>query len=97
MIGCEFKKELVEVLKEYKDCFAWEYKEIPGLSRTLVEHQLPIKENIRPIKQAPRRFSPEIVLKIKEEIQRLLKSKFVETARYAEWISNIVPVLKKNG
>ena len=68
---------------------------MPGLSQTLVEHQLLIKENVRPIKQAPRRFSPKIVSKIKEEIQRLLKAKFIQTARYVDWISNIVPVLKK--
>ena len=28
----EFKKELIEVLKEYRDCFAWDYHEMPGLS-----------------------------------------------------------------
>ena len=35
--------------------------------------------------------------KIKEEIERLLKSKFIITARYVECLANIVPVLKKNG
>ena len=27
----EYKQELVALLKEYKDCFAWEYYEMPGL------------------------------------------------------------------
>ena len=35
--------------------------------------------------------------KIKEEIERLLKSKFIRTARYVEWLANIVPVIKENG
>jgi len=35
--------------------------------------------------------------KIKEEIERLLKSKFIITARYVDWLANIVPVIKKNG
>ena len=34
--------------------------------------------------------------KIKEEIERLLKSKFIRTARYADWLANIVPVETKN-
>ena len=28
----EFKQELIKLLKEYRDCFAWEYYEMPGLS-----------------------------------------------------------------
>ena len=38
----EYKQELVKLLKEYKDCFAWEYYEMPGLDRSIVEHWLPI-------------------------------------------------------
>nr|XP_025678255.1 uncharacterized protein LOC112778105 [Arachis hypogaea] len=97
MLPDYFKKEMVEILKEYCDCFAWDYAEMPGLSRELVEHQLPLKANVKPVKQPPRRFAPEVVQKIKEEIERLLKAKFIRTARYVNWISNIVPVMKKNG
>ena len=39
----------------------------------------------------------EIILKVKEEVERLLKVGFIRTARYVEWIFNIVPVIKKNG
>jgi hypothetical protein len=39
----EYKKELITLLKKYKDCFAWEYYEMPSLDRKLVEHRLPIK------------------------------------------------------
>ncbi|KAL1299817.1 hypothetical protein AAHE18_18G135300 [Arachis hypogaea] len=96
MLPDDFKKEMVEILKEYCDYFAWDYAEMPGLNHELVEHQLPLKANIKPIKQPPRRFAPEVVQKIKEEIERLLKAKFIRTARYVNWISNIVPVMKKN-
>jgi hypothetical protein len=34
--------------------------------------------------------------KIKEEVDRLLKAKFMQPCRYAEWVSNVVPVEKKN-
>ena len=39
----EYKQELVNLLKEYKDCFAWEYYEMLGLNHSIVEHRLPIK------------------------------------------------------
>ena len=34
--------------------------------------------------------------KIKGEIERLLKARFIRIARYVNWLSNIVPVIKKN-
>jgi hypothetical protein len=27
----EYKRELIDMLKEFKDCFAWEYYEMPSL------------------------------------------------------------------
>ncbi|XP_059650407.1 uncharacterized protein LOC132296208 [Cornus florida] len=93
----KLQADLIKLLNEYKDCFAWSYEEMPGLSRKLVEHRLPIKKDFQPYKQPPRRMSSEVMLKIKEEIERLLKAGFIRTVRYIEWLSNVVPVMKKNG
>lgn len=35
-IDQKLKSEVISLLKEFKDCFAWDYNEIPGLSRDLV-------------------------------------------------------------
>ncbi|KAM1089966.1 hypothetical protein ACFX19_017873 [Malus domestica] len=91
------KDEFRALLTEFKDCFAWSYHEMPGLERTLVEHELRIKPECKPFRQPPRRFSTEVQLGIKDELVRLLKAGFIRTARYVEWLANIVPVLKKNG
>ena len=63
----EYKQELVGFSKEYKDYFSWEYYEMHGLDRKLVEHRLPIKPEYRPFKQAPRRIKPEVMADIKAE------------------------------
>jgi hypothetical protein len=78
------------------DCFAWDYTEMPGLSRELVEHVLPIKRGLRPFKQPAQNFNPKLLDRIKEEVEHLLKTCFIRTCWYAKWISNIVPVEKKN-
>ena len=49
-LEADYKSELIALLKEYVDCFAWSYTEMPGLSRDLVEHRLPIKKGFRPYK-----------------------------------------------
>ena len=69
---------------------------MPGLSRDLVEHRLPIKAGFRPYKQPARRFNPSMNDRIKEEINRLLEAGFIRSCRYAEWISNIVPIENKD-
>ena len=74
----EYKRELVDLLKEFKDYFAWEYYEMPGLDRSIVEHRLPIKPGYRPFKQAPRRFNLNVLDDIKKETKRLLEAKFIQ-------------------
>jgi hypothetical protein len=51
-----FREELIKLLKEYKDCFTWDYSEMPGLDRSIVEHRLPIKPGFKPYKQPPRKI-----------------------------------------
>ena len=73
----EYTRELINLLKEFKDCFAWKYYEMPGLDRSTVEHRLLIKPGYRPFKQAPRRFNPNVLDDIKKEAERLLEAKFI--------------------
>jgi hypothetical protein len=94
-LNANYKNNLVKLLREYVDCFAWKYQEMPGLSHDLVEHRLPIKVGFRPFKQHARRYNPLVYDRIKEEIDQLLKANFIRPCRYAKWISNIVPVEKK--
>jgi hypothetical protein len=44
----EYKQELIQLLKECKDCFAWKYYEMPNLDHSIVEHRLPTKLGHRP-------------------------------------------------
>jgi hypothetical protein len=93
-----FRGELIKLLKEYKDCFALDYSEMPGLDRYIVEHRLPIKSGFKPYKQPPRKiYKDEVLADVKKEIERLIEENFIRPCRYADWISDIVLVYKKNG
>jgi hypothetical protein len=65
----EHKDAIVNLLRDYVDCFTWNYREMPGLCQKLVEHQLPIKTGFRPYKQPARRFNPIIHDRVKEEVE----------------------------
>jgi hypothetical protein len=41
---------------------------MPGLSRELIKHQLPIKASFRLYKQGAQNFMPEIIKRVKEEV-----------------------------
>jgi hypothetical protein len=56
-LKADYKFKIIALLKEYVDCFAWNYTEMPGLSRELVEYRLPIKDGFKPYKQHPRQFN----------------------------------------
>ena len=42
-------------------------------------------------------MSKEVELKVKKEIEKFLKVKFIIPMRYAQWLANIVPMIKNNG
>ena len=96
-LSTNLKEQIISLLQGFKDCFAWNYVEITGLDRGLVEHRLPIRPEFHPLQQPLRRMSKEVELNVKEETEELLKTKFIRPTRYVQWLANIVLVMKKNG
>ena len=82
LLPYDLKEGIVTILQEFKDCFAWNFDEMLGLDRRLVELRLPIKSEFYPFQQPPRRMSKEVKLKVKEEIEKLLKDTFIKPTRY---------------
>jgi hypothetical protein len=68
-LSLEHKDTVIKLLRDYVDCFTWNYREMSGLSRELVEHRLPIKSGFRPYKQPTRRFNLIIHDRVKEEVE----------------------------
>jgi hypothetical protein len=91
------REAIILLLKEYADCFAWDYTEMPRLDRIIVEHRLPLKPGFRPFQQRARQMEAEILEEVKKEVENMIEAGFIRTCRYAEWISSVVPVQKKDG
>ena len=86
------REPMIALLREYRDCFAWDYTEMPGLDRSIVEHRLPLKKGFRPFQQRARQMKAEILEEVKKEVQKMLDAGFIRPCRYAEWIFSMVPV-----
>jgi hypothetical protein len=63
--------------------------------RELAEHELKIFPNMKPIKKSMRRYSPAKSKSMGEEINRLLKAKFIRELKEATWLSPPIVVEKK--
>ena len=68
-ITTPIRDELVVLLQNYQDIFAWSYQDMSGLNPDIVQHRLPLKPDYSPVKQKLRRMKPEMSLKIKEEVK----------------------------
>ena len=72
------KSELILLLKEFKDVFAWDYNEMSGLDPRLVAHMLNVDPEARPVAQLARIFHTEIEGQIVKEVQKLLAAGFIK-------------------
>ena len=73
----EEKLELILLLKEFKDVFAWDYSEMPKLDPGLVVHTLNIDPEAKLVAQPARVFHIEIEEQIVKEVQKLLAVSFI--------------------
>ena len=96
-LNSSVKSQLINLLREYVDVFAWSYQDMPGQDTSIVDHHLPLRPECPPVKQKLRRVHPEMAEKIKKEVQKQLDAGFLVTSEYPQWLANIVPVSKKDG
>ena len=76
------RKELIDLLQDYSDVFAWSYQDMLGLDTDIVVHRLPLREECMPVKQKLRRVKPKMPLKIKEKVKKQLDAGFLEVTKY---------------
>ena len=78
------REEMIALLKEYRDCFAWDYTEMPGLDRSIVEHRLPLKKGFWLFQQRTRQMKAEVLEEVKKEVEKMLDARFIRPCWYAE-------------
>ena len=49
----DMKPELIELLKEFREIFAWSYQDMPRLDTEIVMHRIPVKLECPPNAASP--------------------------------------------
>ena len=63
------REDLITLLRDSVDVFAWSYEDMPELDTDSVVHKVSLEEGCKPIKQKLRRTHPEVLIKVKAEIE----------------------------
>ncbi|KAA0046011.1 RNA-directed DNA polymerase (Reverse transcriptase), Ribonuclease H [Cucumis melo var. makuwa] len=87
-------QELVEVInlgsqEESKE-------DMSRLNTDIVVHRVPLKPEWNPLRQKLRKMKPDVLIKIKDEVQKKIEAGFLIVSKYPEWVANIIPVPKKD-
>ena len=68
-----------------------------GLDPRLVVHSLNVDPGVKPVVQPAKVFHTNVEVQITQEVKKLLAAGFIKPIQHPKWLSNIVPVKKKNG
>lgn len=85
------------LLKKYTKVFSWKYEDLKVYDTSVIQHTIPIKEDVNPFKQKLRIINPLLLPLIEKEVKKLFEANIILTLRHSRWLANVVPIRKKNG
>jgi hypothetical protein len=83
------------LFKEFRDIFTWSYEEMSGIDLDIVIHDIKTYPDAKPVRQSLRPVHPRKAASIKLEVEKLLKDDFIYPVALTDWVSNLVPIDKK--
>ena len=83
------------LFKEFRNLFSWSYKDMSSIDQSIVEHDIKMYPNIKPMWKKIRPFNPQKVAAVKDEVEKMLKVGFICPISLMEWVSNPV-LMEKN-
>ncbi|KAL2623708.1 hypothetical protein R1flu_003913 [Riccia fluitans] len=90
------KQQYVNLLREFEDVLAADYKDTKGIPPEIAERRIDLLPNTRPIRSQRYRLNPNYATRVKE-LDKLLEARFIYPVETPAWLSPIVVVPKKNG
>ena len=70
---------------------------MPGIDPSIIQHEIKTYENAKLIHRKLRPINPRKAAAIKAEVEKLLKTGLIYPVPLTDWVSNLIPVDKKQG
>ncbi|GJS16347.1 reverse transcriptase domain-containing protein [Tanacetum coccineum] len=96
-LSAKGRTELCALLKANLDIFAWQPSDMTGVTRSISEHRLNIRDGYPPFQQKKRGRASERAKAIQAEVQKLVEARIMREVYYHDWLSNSFMVKKHDG
>jgi len=100
-IGASFSPFEIETYKalfqEFSDVFAQMYEEMLHINPNIVVNEIKMYLDAKLVQQCLCLVHPKKVVVVKSEVEKILHVGFIYLIPLIDWVSNIIPVMKKNG
>jgi len=91
------RNEILDLKREFKDTFAWNYYELKAYRGDFIQHGIPLIEESKPFRQNLRHINLKLANRIQKELQKMVDVGIISPIRYSSWMSNLVGVRRKSG
>jgi hypothetical protein len=71
-------QQLIELLKEFKDVFAWTYKDLKGIPPKIAQHKIELDTTIPLAHRTRYRLNVNYITIVKQDIDKLLAIGFIK-------------------
>ncbi|XP_056698245.1 uncharacterized protein [Spinacia oleracea] len=88
---------LVQLLREYKEIFAFTVEEMPDINPAVAVHKLNVDSAMKPVRQKKRNHGEARNLAAAAEVQKLMDASLIRPCQYPDWVANVVLVPNPNG
>jgi hypothetical protein len=76
-LSAKYRAKYEELLKEFIDIFAWQYEYLRTFDETIIQHKIPLKENVKDFKHKLRKINPLLLPIMEKEVKKLLYAKII--------------------
>ena len=87
--------KVTQLLHEYQDLFPTKFSEMKGILGDIGVIKIPLKPDVKPVKQRPYRLNPKYKEKVRMELDKMLAAGIIEPVEESEWVSPMVVQEKK--
>ena len=89
------KEHIQQVLLRNMDVFSWTHSDMTVINPVHASHKMNVIPKAKTVRQKVRHFHLDHNQVIQEEVDNLLKARFIKEIKYPEWLANVVIVPKK--
>jgi hypothetical protein len=101
LVGGDHSPEEIQIytdlFRDFCDMLSWYYKEMSGIDPRIVEHEIMTYPDVKWVWQKLHLVNPRKATSIKAEVEKLLQASFIYLVQLTQWVSNPIPINKKQG